>query len=510
MSVRKSLAGVIAATLTASVVALSAGPASAAVDPDDTTFTPTTADLIGVGSDTSQHALKLFADAWNASGRASAKIATYAATGGGQITLPSGAINRPNGSGAGKSLLYGTGNNPDIDFARSSSAQSTAETQAGLQSFPFAVDTLVMAVSNSTPSNAPASLTIEQIVKIYKGEFTNWSQVGGKDGVIAPKIPQAGSGTRSFFESQLTAANGGVKVVYAQSVGEVQEHDDAKIKNDPNAVAPFSKGRAGLLGTTLRLETGWSAKRALYNVVRGADLGNQLVKDAFGQDGALCSTEVRPLIEQAGFQQLATPANGGVCGQATQSATSNFTINEKVATTTTLEASSPKAKTAKLVATVTGSTSPSGSVDFFEGATQVANDVPLVSGAATFTATGVSMGEHTYRAAFTPAEGSAFEPSEGEDTVAVKTTAKVSETFPASVANGAKAKGIVTVVGDGATATGLVKIMLGSKTLKSATLKGGKATFTLKLAKGTNKLKAVYGGNADVAGATKSFTIKQK
>lgn len=509
MFVRKTLAGAIAAALAGSVVAL-AGPASAAADPDDTTFTPTTADLIGVGSDTSQHAIKLFADAWNSSGRAPVKLATYAATGGGQIALPSGAINRPNGSGAGKSLLYGAGNNTDVDFARSSSAQNANETQAGLQSFPFALDTLMMAVSNSTPSNAPASLTIEQIVKIYKGEITNWNQVGGKDGVIAPKIPQAGSGTRSFFESKLTAANGGVKVVYAQSVGEVQEHDDSQVKNNANAIAPFSKGRAGLLGSTLRLESGWSADRALYNVVRGADLGNPLIQGAFGEDGALCSTDVRPLIEAAGFEQLATPANGGVCGQATQSATDNFATNQQVVSTTTLEASSPKAKTAKLVATVTAAASPTGSVDFFEGETQVANDIPLASGAATFTATGVTPGEHTYTAVFNPSEGSTVDPSEGEDTVLVKTSAKVSETFPASVAKGAKAKGAVTVVGDGANATGIVKIMLGGKTLKSASLKGGKATFTLKLPKGTNKLKAVYGGNADVAGATKSFTIKQK
>lgn len=509
MFVRKTLAGVIATALAGSVVAL-AGPASAAADPDDTTFTPTTADLIGVGSDTSQHAVKLFADAWNSSGKAPVKLATYAATGGGQITLPSGAINRPNGSGAGKSLLYGAGNNTDVDFARSSSAQNANETQAGLQSFPFALDTLVMAVSNSMPSNAPASLTVEQIVKIYKGEITNWNQVGGKDGVIAPKIPQAGSGTRSFFESKLTAANGGVKVVYAQSVAEVQEHDDSDIKNNANAVAPFSKGRAGLLGSTLRLESGWSADRALYNVVRGTDLGNPLIQGAFGEDGALCSTELRPLIEAAGFEQLATPANGGVCGQATQSATSNFAVNEQVVSTTTLEASSPKAKTAKLVATVTAATSPSGSVDFFEGETQVANDVPLVSGAATFTATGVTPGEHTYTAVFNPSEGSTVDPSEGEDTVSVKTSATVSETFPAAVAAGAKAKGTVTVVGDGATATGKVTIMQGAKVLKSATLKGGKATFTLKLAKGKNKLKAVYSGNAEVAGAKKSFTIKQK
>ncbi len=510
MFVRKTLAGALAATLTASVVALTAGAASAAVDPDDTTFAPTTADLIGVGSDTSQHAIKLFADAWNASGRAPVKLATFAATGGGEIALPTKAITRPNGSGAGKALLYGAGNNTDVDFARSSSAQSAAETQAGLQSFPFALDTLMMAVSNNVPSHAPAALTAAQIVGIYKGEITNWTQVGGTAGTIAPKIPQAGSGTRSFFTSQLKAMNGGVDVTLAKSVAEVQEHDDTAIKGDADAIAPFSKGRAGLLGTTLRLETGWSADRALYNVVRGTDLGNALIQGAFGESGALCSTEVRPLIEKAGFQQLATPANGGVCGQATQSATTNFAVNKQVVTATDLEATSPKAKTASLVATVTAATSPSGTVDFFEGETQIANDVPLVSGAASYTATGVSAGEHTYRAVFTPAQGSPFESSEGTATVSVKTSATISESFPASVAAGAKAKGAVTVVGDGATATGTVKIMLGSKTLKTATLKGGKANFTLKLAKGKNKLKAVYSGNASVAGASKSFTIKQK
>ncbi len=104
MFVRKTLAGVIAATLAGSAIALSAGAAHAVdvVDPDDTTFAPTTADVIGVGSDTSQHAIKLFADAVNASGLAPVKLATYAATGGGNIPLPSLAILRPNGSGAGK------------------------------------------------------------------------------------------------------------------------------------------------------------------------------------------------------------------------------------------------------------------------------------------------------------------------------------------------------------------------------------------------------------------------
>ena len=59
-------------------------------------------------------------------------------------------------------------------------------------------------------------------------------------------------------------------ITLAASVVKVQEHDAAPVEH-PNAVAPFSDGRAhGLLGTTL--ETGFTASRALYNVVRRPDL----------------------------------------------------------------------------------------------------------------------------------------------------------------------------------------------------------------------------------------------
>jgi ABC-type phosphate transport system substrate-binding protein len=508
MSVRRTLAAALATAIAGSTIALVAGPASAAVDPDDTTIIPTTADLIGVGSDTSQHALKLFADAWN-SGTHSAKIATFAATGGGDITLPTNGVTaRPNGSGAGKSALYGAGNKSDVDFARSSSANSTGENAAGLQAFPFALDTLVTAVSNNVASHAPASLTPQQILGIYEGTFTNWSQVGGTAGVIKPKIPQTGSGTRTFFLAQLKAIKG-ADASLAGTVTEVQEHDDSAIKGDADAIGPISKGRAGLLGTTLRIETGWSADRALYNVVRGTDLGNALIQEAFGENGQLCSTSSRSLIEAAGFEQLATPALGGACGAATQASITNFATNKQVITTTVLAATSPAAKTAKLVATVTGSTAPSGTVDFYEGATKVKAAVPLVSSTATATLTGVTPGAHTYRAVFVPASG--FEPSEATGAVTVKalSPATISESFPAKVklkkAKSVSVKGVVTVKG----ATGKVTVKQGKKTLKKVTLKGGKAKVTLpKLKKGTYKLTIAYAGDATHLAGTKKFTIK--
>ncbi|MFA6577033.1 MAG: Ig-like domain repeat protein [Nocardioides sp.] len=519
MFVRKSLAGAITAAIAGSALILTALPASAAVDPDDTTFTPVAGDLIGVGSDTSQHALKLLADGYNATTPApTAKLATFSATGGGTITLPSGAINRPNGSGAGKGLLYGAGNNTDVDYARSSSAINAAEKQAGLQAFPFALDTLALAVSNTVPSNAPTTIAPADMVKIYDGTYTNWSQLPGAtgSGVIAPKIPQAGSGTRSFFVSQLKAANGGVDVTLAASVAEVQEHDDTLIKSDPNAIAPFSKGRAALLGTTLRIEQGFSADRALYNVVRGTDLANAAVQAVFGENGYVCSLDARSAIEAAGFKQLATPAHSGVCGAATQDPTSNFTLNEQVTTTTALVGSSPSVGKAHLVATVSGSTSPDGTVAFFEGENELTSGVPLVSGQATYDVSGATPGAHTYTAVFTPAAGSAFEPSESSPvsvTVKDKTTSSIKETFPASVESGKKAKGVVTVVlaGISAKATGSVKIKDGSKTLVTKALSGGKASITLpKLSTGKHTLKITWAGDANATGSSKTFTIKQK
>ncbi len=59
---------------------------------------------------------------------------------------------------------------------------------------PFAVDGLVFLVNADNPVD---SLTTEQVRKIYTGEITNWSQVGGSDLDIVPfqRNPEAGSQT---------------------------------------------------------------------------------------------------------------------------------------------------------------------------------------------------------------------------------------------------------------------------------------------------------------------------
>jgi phosphate transport system substrate-binding protein len=53
------------------------------------------------------------------------------------------------------------------------------------------------------PSNAVTGLTKEQVVKIFAGEITNWSQVGGSSGTITVISREEGSGTRGAFEEMI-------------------------------------------------------------------------------------------------------------------------------------------------------------------------------------------------------------------------------------------------------------------------------------------------------------------
>ena len=67
---------------------------------------------------------------------------------------------------------------------------------------------------------------------------------------IDPLLPQVGSGTRNTFVADLTAANGGVSVVFGSNVNQaIEENDPTAITNDPHpvdALAPFSGARLNL------------------------------------------------------------------------------------------------------------------------------------------------------------------------------------------------------------------------------------------------------------------------
>ena len=100
----------------------------------------------------------------------------------------------PTGSGSGiKAVSEGR-----CDIGLSSRSLKDAEKAGGLSQTILAYDGIAIIVN---PENPVEDLSLEQIAKIYTGEITNWSEVGGKDAQIVLIGREAGSGTRDGFES---------------------------------------------------------------------------------------------------------------------------------------------------------------------------------------------------------------------------------------------------------------------------------------------------------------------
>ncbi len=79
-----------------------------------------------------------------------------------------------------------------------SDEQKKMADEAGVKLFmePVAREGFVFVVNKSNPIN---SLTQEQLRKIYSGEITNWSQVGGKDEKIIPYQRNLDSGSQNYM-----------------------------------------------------------------------------------------------------------------------------------------------------------------------------------------------------------------------------------------------------------------------------------------------------------------------
>jgi hypothetical protein len=296
--------GVIAAATSA----LSLVPSNAYAD-----YAPTSSDVVGVGSDTLQAAFNFLADgdhlgdagynggkknkfiSFDATADANTRLSygtgalsgtCTPGTGGTQgtgnqntthtdnpctqnptIVIRAGKspIQRPNGSGAGYNLLKADTNttsgktiNGLVDFARASSARGS---NALFDSMTMGTENVGMLIS-STSSNDLAPLSVAQIKQIYQcstdGGSTyapqDWSNYGGNAGTIKALLPQAGSGTRSFFlgqigltESQIANANSALATAgQGTCTTNVEENDPEAIDasgSPANAIEPMSQSR---------------------------------------------------------------------------------------------------------------------------------------------------------------------------------------------------------------------------------------------------------------------------
>ena len=146
----------------------------------------------------------------------------------------------PTGSGSGiKAVQEGR-----CDIGLASRSLKAEEAESGLTETVLAYDGIAVIVN---PENTVSDLDVETIAKIYTGEITNWSEVGGADAEIVLIGREAGSGTRDGFESitdtedackyrQELTSTGDVITTVSQNPGAIGYASVASVKDTVKAV----------------------------------------------------------------------------------------------------------------------------------------------------------------------------------------------------------------------------------------------------------------------------------
>ena len=145
------------------------------------------------------------------------------------------------GSGSGiKAVKDGT-----CDIGLSSRYLKDSEKAEGLKETILAIDGIAIIIHTN---NAVTDLTLEQIGAIFKGEITNWSEVGGKDGEIVCIGREESSGTRDGFESitdtvgtckyrQELTSNGAVLTAIAENPNTIGYVSLSSVKDTVKAIS---------------------------------------------------------------------------------------------------------------------------------------------------------------------------------------------------------------------------------------------------------------------------------
>ena len=186
------------------------------------------------------------------------------------------------------------------------------------------------------------------------------------------------------------------------------------------------------------------------------------------------------------------------------------TVNPAITTTSTaLNASSNSVaigQNVTLTATITGST-PTGTVQFKDGATDLGSPVMLSGNVASLVTNNLALGSHSITAAYSG--DSSNTTSTSSATTVTVTQAIPSVNLTSTSATATQGDNVTLSVSvNGYNASGPVQFLEGSTVLGSATLSGGVATFPISsLTVGTHNITASYAGDSNNAASVSSSIV---
>lgn len=148
------------------------------------------------------------------------------------------------GSGVGiSSLINGTA---DIGMAsrniKEKELKAASEKGTKIDEVVIGFDGITMIVNKA---NKLSNLTHEQLGKIFRGEITNWKELGGEDGEIVVLSRDSSSGTHEFFkehivrdENKMKTAEYGKNVLYMPSNEAIKQ----EVLSNKNAIGYIGMG----------------------------------------------------------------------------------------------------------------------------------------------------------------------------------------------------------------------------------------------------------------------------
>lgn len=203
------------------------------------------------------------------------------------------------GGGSGAGVTAAQENAADFGAV----SREIKEDETGIDEYVIAIDGIAIVVH---PDNPVADLALEDVAKIFAGEITNWSEVGGDDEAIVVVSREDGSGTRGAFtdivlgDAELTES-----ALIHNSTGGILE----AVANDPNAIGYASlgsmddnvKGLAidGAEPTEENIKSGDYSVSRPFNYVTNAD--SQLSELAQAFLDFILSDEGQQVVEENGF-----------------------------------------------------------------------------------------------------------------------------------------------------------------------------------------------------------------
>jgi len=134
------------------------------------------------------------------------------------------------------------------NIAMSSRTMSDAEIEQGITPIAIAIDGVAVVVH---PSNPVRNLTLNQITAIFRGDITNWNEVGGNNDPITVVSREEGSGIRQTFESFASVQDEievGSNIIMASAVANSALISQgtggviASVSGNPNAIGYVTTG----------------------------------------------------------------------------------------------------------------------------------------------------------------------------------------------------------------------------------------------------------------------------